>query len=278
MTEFSKYLGGVKAKLAIKNDYQLSIKSGIAYSTIQSWMKAGKVPEDDVCIKIANLAGDDPARVILLAHKAKASDVSKPYWNKIFKTCAATILVFVLCISVFNIIDPLPSMIGGEHAQFDTLYIMSNRTLCVVFVLLGLLYLLLRLPAASLLPLVLVFVFSVPAFANENNKWTTTDTIGQSLVTAALIGDWSQSVYIANHPNRFYETNAILGHHPHPDKVHAYFAACAIGHAAVSYFLPRKIEIWGLSVPARTIWQGVWFGIEVNQIRSNYALGVGWAI
>lgn len=121
MTEFAKYLTGVKAKMGIKSDNQLSIKLGVSQSAVQSWSVGGRVPEDDTCIKIASLSGDDPSQVILLAHKVKATDAAKPYWDKIFKTCAAAVLVFVLMLPLL-----LPYPAEGSLA-FDTMYIMSNQ-------------------------------------------------------------------------------------------------------------------------------------------------------
>ena len=100
MSEFSIYLEGVKAKLGIKSDNQLAIKLSISQSAVAGWTNSGRTPEDETCIKIANLAGDDPSQVILLAHKVKASEKTRPYWDKIFKTCAAAVLVLALTVGI----------------------------------------------------------------------------------------------------------------------------------------------------------------------------------
>lgn len=57
-TEFATYLDGVKAKKGIKNDTQLAIKLGIPQPTIQTWKTTERVPSDEACIKIAELAGE----------------------------------------------------------------------------------------------------------------------------------------------------------------------------------------------------------------------------
>jgi hypothetical protein len=66
----------------------------------------------------------------------------------------------------------------------------------------------------------------------------------------------------------------ILGRHPSVGKVNTYFALCEVGHATVSYLLPKKIEVLGLKIPARNLWQAVWFGIEAGEAYHNYQGGI----
>lgn len=103
--------------------------------------------------------------------------------------------------------------------------------------------------------------------ASPATAWDTKDTALQTVVSAAMVADWMQTRDIVRHPDRFKETNLILGSHPHKDQVDAYFAACLIGHAAISYLLPDE-------GPYRNIWQAIWIGAEINQVVRNAKIGI----
>lgn len=83
---------------------------------------------------------------------------------------------------------------------------------------------------------------------------------------AVHLADWMQTLTIAKNPDRFYETNKILGEHPSAHEVNQYFLATAIGHALVSHFLPAK--------PSR-IWQGATIVMQVGYVTQNRQLGIG---
>jgi len=121
--------------------------------------------------------------------------------------------------------------------------------------------------------LLLVFLAGCsPACADD---WTREDTYRQSALTALLVVDWAQTRWIVKHPrdpvqpDGTYqwraEGNRLLGEHPSIGRVNGYFAASIIGHAAISYVLPRD---W------REAWQYVWIGIEINTTRRNHAMGI----
>lgn len=88
MTDFVKYLEGVKAKMGITSDRQLAMKIGVSPAYFSN-IRLGQVPHDDICLKIAELTGDNPEYVILLAHKSKANEATRPYWDHIFKVFEA---------------------------------------------------------------------------------------------------------------------------------------------------------------------------------------------
>lgn len=93
------------------------------------------------------------------------------------------------------------------------------------------------------------------------DRWTTRDTIGEALYTAAHCADWSTTAQIAKWNGRcfdghcFAESNPILGDHPSLARVNAYFALTLVAHAAVSALLPK---------PYRSIWQAVSFTVEAG--------------
>lgn len=93
-----------------------------------------------------------------------------------------------------------------------------------------------------------------------------------------LIADWAQTRWIAKNcgPSEIYttgqtaqascvETNSLLGKYPSVGETNNYFAFAILGHAAISYLLPRA---W------REGWQYVWIGVEANQVNRNRSLGI----
>ncbi len=149
MTDFVKYLDGTMVKMGIKSGPQLALRIGVSQAYAHNIIRGIQVPGDDVCVKIAELAGDDAARVIALAHMVKATSASKAAWDKIFKAVAAAALVLVI---VF--VGILPSAMPE-----------SDLTLCIlcqVFVLLllfGILFAPKRL--AVYFPIVTLLLFSL---------------------------------------------------------------------------------------------------------------------
>ena len=80
----------------------------------------------------------------------------------------------------------------------------------------------------------LTFLLLFSSVTNAENKpWT--DTEKQLFVahTALVVADWSQTRYIAKHPETYSEQNILLGKHPSMDKVDLLFASTVIG----SYYL-----------------------------------------
>ncbi len=106
MTEFSKYLEDVKIKLKIKSDAELAIRIGKTQSYMSQVMRGMTMPTDDVCLKIAEIAGDDPEKVLLLAHKSKASEKSRPYWDSLLKKAVNASLIILIALTFLPEILP----------------------------------------------------------------------------------------------------------------------------------------------------------------------------
>ena len=96
-------------------------------------------------------------------------------------------------------------------------------------------------------------------------SWNQETTARELCFLMTLYQDWKQTRVIAANPDKFRETNAILGDHPRQSDVDLYFATCAIGHAFIAYLLPPK---------ASKIWQTTWIGIQSSVIESNSDIGV----
>lgn len=84
---------------------------------------------------------------------------------------------------------------------------------------------------------------------------------------ALHVADWGQTLDIADHPERFYERNPVLGRHPSRGEVNRWFLGTALLHPVVSYVLPK---------PYREVWQYVTIGVEVGCVGSNARIGVGF--
>lgn len=96
--------------------------------------------------------------------------------------------------------------------------------------------------------------------------WTRADTYRQAAATALLAADWMQTREIAAQPERFHERNPILGSHPAPGEVDAYFAASAAASWAVAAVLPRGF--W------REAFQYGLIGIELGVVAHNQLIGI----
>ncbi len=123
MSDLVKYLVGVKAKTGIKSDNELARRLKITSAGINTIMRGRVVPSDKTCLRIAELAGDDPEMVLLLANKSRAPEQSKPYWDSILRKVAAASLVILFILVVAPAVFPSPA----QGADF-TVYI-----LCQVF-------------------------------------------------------------------------------------------------------------------------------------------------
>jgi|SRR5690349_4278032 len=128
--------------------------------------------------------------------------------------------------------------------------------------------------------LLLLCLWSTSCLADD---WTTGDTVRQTAFTTLVIADWAQTRWFIKQPTRtictsgtrlspsqctsdsYVETNPILGPNPSSGKANNLTVAAIVGHAAVSYVLPRG---W------REGWQYVWIGIEAETVHHNRSIGV----
>jgi hypothetical protein len=70
---------------------------------------------------------------------------------------------------------------------------------------------------------------------------------------------------IARNPDRFYESNPVLGRHPSLSAVNAYFAAGILAHTAVAMALPPG---W------REPWQYMTIVFQAGVVAHNASIGV----
>lgn len=119
--------------------------------------------------------------------------------------------------------------------------------------------------ALFLTPLLLL---AAPASAVDLTADGSLTTAGKLEVAyqAVHLADWLQTVQIAKNPERWTETNPILGEHPSVNEVHRYFLTTAVGHALVSHFIP--------SPKLTYLWQGATIAVQVGYVYHNHQLGI----
>jgi hypothetical protein len=86
----------------------------------------------------------------------------------------------------------------------------------------------------------IVTAFLVCAALNAGTPWTAQDKAMEGSVVFSLGVDWLQTRYIARHPEQWHETNPILGRHPDPVAVDAYFLLCGAAHVVIANHLSGK--------------------------------------
>jgi hypothetical protein len=84
-------------------------------------------------------------------------------------------------------------------------------------------------------------------------------------MNTAIVIDWAQTRYIADNPDRFIETNNVLGPHPTTGEVNAYFVKLLAFQNGVYYFLPENLKpVW--TTGALVYW--------VDLISDNREIGI----
>lgn len=101
----------------------------------------------------------------------------------------------------------------------------------------------------------------------DQSSWSS-DDINRQLIYGFLHGaDWAQTRTIAKNPDRFYETNPILGEHPSSGKVNNYFLSTLLAHTLIANSLNSE---W------RKIFQNAGIGVEAGfSGRNKVKFGIG---
>lgn len=106
----------------------------------------------------------------------------------------------------------------------------------------------------------------------QADDWSTETKVEEVAYQALHALDASQTVYIAKHPNQFYEAESAwaIGKHPSESVVIKYMAADAVAHAVVTTALVS------LSAPrwlTRT-WELVTIGDSARCVGNNFRIGI----
>lgn len=84
MENLGNYLKNLQEKLGFPDPKNLADQLSISPESIKNILQNKLIPDDELCLRIAYLAGDDPALVLAIAHFSSANVTAKTYWEKIF--------------------------------------------------------------------------------------------------------------------------------------------------------------------------------------------------
>ena len=121
---------------------------------------------------------------------------------------------------------------------------------------------------------ILLIILLVPCSAHGFDKLNKSELALEGSWLALHTVDYGQTLSIAKNPLRYYERNVILGRHPSEGEVHGYMIATALLHPVVTYLLPREVDVLGVNVPVRFIWQGVSIGVSGTCVVNNASIGL----
>jgi len=83
MQDLSEYIKVLQKQLKTQKNQELATLLNIEEQRVLGWCNGEELPDDDTCIRLAFIAGDDPARVLILKHVSSASIMSRTFWEKI---------------------------------------------------------------------------------------------------------------------------------------------------------------------------------------------------
>ena len=106
-------------------------------------------------------------------------------------------------------------------------------------------------------------LFPITSFAAD--PWSNVDKARQAAYYTVTVIDWSQTRYIAKHPELYYETNVRLGKNPSTSDVNKFFLVSLIGHTAIVHYMPASF---------RPVFQYLTIGYEFSAVERNFGLGI----
>lgn len=105
-------------------------------------------------------------------------------------------------------------------------------------------------------------------------KWTKQDVVLEVIWEGIHLIDIGTTLRITNDPQHYEELNPAMGKHPNREAIWLFMGLGAVAHPIVVYFLPRKIDLWGYKIPARTIFQGLTIGLSGTCVVNNLRIGL----
>jgi hypothetical protein len=108
----------------------------------------------------------------------------------------------------------------------------------------------------------------------QHDPWTTEDKALECTWQTLHAVDWSQTLDISAQSDKYYEINPLLGEHPSRSRVNTVMGASALLHPIVVNYLPRKIKLLGLDLPARAIFQSISINSSGGLVSHNFNIGL----
>lgn len=97
-----------------------------------------------------------------------------------------------------------------------------------------------------------------------------------------IISEYKETVVLPTHKkyivhqkyHSYYEINPLLGKNPSRHEVNLYFLISSLVHVGGAIVLPKTVEIKGMNIYPRRIWQYTFISISSALIFHNYQLGL----
>lgn len=112
--------------------------------------------------------------------------------------------------------------------------------------------------------LIVILALAAPVYAGS---WDEENTGLHVPLTALMIVDYGQTLYIADHPI-YYENNVIMGDYPSRRKVTEYFVLYYLTATGITWALPAKWSHW---------YQKGIITMEIYHTVHNKYLGIGFS-
>jgi hypothetical protein len=127
-------------------------------------------------------------------------------------------------------------------------------------------------PISIVLWLLIIWACLYAGSCAHAGDWSTETKIEEALYQSLHVIDASQTVYIARHPDQYYEKESgwLIGAHPSESRAIQYMALDAVGHAALTATLVS------LNAPrwmTRT-WELLTIADTANCVRGNFKIGI----
>lgn len=130
MSYVHELLTAAKAAQGIPSNYRLARVLGVTDNTLNNWQAGRVAPGDAQAVRLAQMAGIDPAHVLarLAAERAK-DDASRAVWQQLADRIKAGALAGVvgLVVGVSGGPDAIAAAPSPEGGAVGGLYIMFNR-------------------------------------------------------------------------------------------------------------------------------------------------------
>jgi len=111
----------------------------------------------------------------------------------------------------------------------------------------------------------IIFLFIILInFSSFARPLTENEKLGELTWQVLNLGDMMQTIEIAEHPDKWYETNPTLGRNPSKGEVISYFALRGILH----YEITKRMDHF------RWAWLGATIVPVINILHNNYEIGI----
>jgi len=110
-----------------------------------------------------------------------------------------------------------------------------------------------------------IILFCILLSGCATDPWTKNQVLLQGATSTLNVIDWGQTLDIADRPDKYYETNPILGEHPSRAEVNKYFACLMGTQILITHLLPSKY---------RKYWLSLNIAVSGYYVHNNYRIGL----